>query len=177
MSIVTRASVLGATVGVLALGRVAATAVSAAERVDPGDVRALNASLASERAAYKAYADALATTVLTPPVSAVLARFQSEHGAHRDALAAALTQAGQTPSADAGTVAPESFGAEGDVLAYAYALERAQAEAYVLTVGPYKNRDFATLAASILGVTTARVALLAEALRRGPAYPTALVTA
>jgi hypothetical protein len=172
----TRALVLAAGAAAALAPLVRSSVTFAADRIDAGDVRALNASLSGERTAYKIYDDALASKLLSPPVAAVLTRFQSEHGAHRDALAAALTQAGQTPGTDAAPAEPESFRVEADVLSYSYALERALAAAFLQTVGPYKNRDYATLAASILGVTTARVALLGEALQRGPAYPTALVT-
>ncbi len=161
----------------LALVPVAGTSVArAADRIDGGDVKALNASLALERAAIKAYGDALAANILTPPVAAVLTRFQSEHTAQQNALVGALTQASATVGTDVATVDPESFKTESDVLAYAYTLERSIANAYVTSIASYKKSDYATLTASILGVTTTHVALLAEALRRGAPYPTGLVT-
>ncbi len=162
----------------LALVPAAGTVVAlAADRVDAGDVKALNASLALERAAVKAYGDAIGANILTPPVAAVLTRFQSEHTAQQNAIVGALTQASATIGTDVATEDPESFKTEADVLAYAYTLERAIANAYVTSIASYKNRDYATLSASILGVTTTHVALLAEALRRGAPYPTGLITA
>jgi hypothetical protein len=161
----------------LALVPAAGTVVAlAADRIDGGDVKALNASLALERAAIKAYGDALAANILTPPVAAVLTRFQSEHTLQQNAIVRALTQASATVGTDVATMDPESFEAEADVLAYAYTLERSIANAYVTGISSYKNRDYATLSASILGVTTTHVALLAEALRRGAPYPTGLIT-
>ncbi len=175
MSTCSRAHALGAAglLAALSLGRSAA----AADRVDPNDVKALDASLGFERFSVKAYADAVAANVLSPAVAGVLARFGNEHASARDAIVAAFTQLGQTPSTTATvTLNPETFGSEAQILAYVYALERTIATAYLASVGPYKSRDLATLAASILGATTARVALLGEALNHGPAYPTGVVT-
>ncbi len=175
MSTHSRAHALGAAglLAVAALGRPA----SAGDRVDPADVKALDGSLGYERFSIKAYADAVASNVLSVNVAGVLARFGNEHASARDALVAAFTQLGQTPSTTAtATLNPETFGSEAQVLAYAYALERTIAAAYLASVGPYKSRDLATLAASILGATTARVALLSEALNHGSAYPTGVVT-
>ncbi len=175
MSTCSRAHALGAAglLAVASLGRPA----SAADRADPNDVKALDVSLGYERAAIKAYADAVASNVLSVPVSGVLARFGNEHASARDAIVAAFAQLGQTPATTANaTLDPETFGSEAQVLAYAYAIERTIATSYLASVGPYKSRDLATLAASILGATTARVALLSEALNHGPAYPTGVVT-
>ncbi len=175
MSTLSRARAAGA-LATLALVPLALGSAGGAERVDGGDVKALGASLALERAAIKAYADALAANVLSPPVAAVITRFSNEHAAQRDAIVAALSQASATVPTDEAPLDAESFKTEGDVLAYAYSLERTIAGSYVKSVGPYKNRDYATLAASILGVTTTHVALLAEALRSGAPYPGGLVT-
>jgi hypothetical protein len=175
MSTSSRANVLAAA-GLLAVASLGGSA-AAADRADQNDVKALETSLGYERAAIKAYADAVASNVLSVPVAGVLARFGNEHASARDAIVAAFSQFGQTPSTTANaTLDPETFGTEAQVLAYAYAFERTIATSYLGSVGPYKNRDLATLAASILGATTARVALLSEALNHGPAYPTGVVT-
>ncbi|MBD5635291.1 MAG: DUF4439 domain-containing protein [Candidatus Eremiobacteraeota bacterium] len=176
MSSPSRASALAA-IGTLALIPFASSIALGAERTDPADQKTLSGSIASEEAAIKSYDDALAANVLTPPVAAVVTRFRSEHAAQRDALVAALGGATPQSATPAAAFEPESLKSEGDVLAYAYGFERTLAAAYLQTVASYKNREYATLAASIMGVTTTHVALLAEALRRSPAYPSAVVTA
>ncbi|MBC5822155.1 MAG: ferritin-like domain-containing protein [Candidatus Eremiobacteraeota bacterium] len=67
--------------------------------------------------------------------------------------------------------------AEIDVLGFAYTIERMLADVHLAPVATYRNRDYAKTAASILGVETTHVALLAEALRRNPAYPSSFVAA
>ena len=174
MSTLSRAHLI-ATAGSVALAATCSRALGA-ERIDPADVKALDASAALERAAGKTYADAAAANVLTPPVATVLARFQGDHASALAALTSAVSQAGQTVTSDVAPTGSETFSSEAAVLAYVYALERTIAFAYVQSVGQYKSRDFAMLAASIAGATTTHVALLAEALRRGPAYPSGLVS-
>lgn len=175
-----RANALGATSALVltspllaSLARAAATTTKA----DPGDLRLLDSSISFERAALKAYADAEATNVLTPTVLAVLKGFMADHQAHLDALVAVVAQSGATPSAETAAVPTATLTNEAEILVFAYAVERQGANTYLGTIAQYKNRDLATTAASMLGVDATHVALLAEALKRNPAYPSGFITA
>jgi len=175
-----RAGALGAASAfVLTAPSLHAQLVAAATRADAGDIRLLNTSIPLERAAIKAYADAAASNVLAPTVLAVLKTFMADHQAHLDALSAAVVQGGATPAADTAplpTPTP-SPATEPDILAFAYSIERLAASTYLAAVAQFKNRDLATTAASIVGVDATHVALLAEALKKNPAYPSSFVTA
>ena len=174
---ITRSSALGATSAVaLAAPLVFANFARAAQRADAGDIKLLNTAIPVERAAIKAYADAAALNVLSPSVLAVLRGFMADHTAHLDALVAAVTQGGATPAPESATLQTPPLKTEIDILDYAYTVERLAANTYLGTIAQFKNRDLATTAASILGVETTHVALLAEALRKNPAYPSSFVT-
>ncbi len=178
MPIISRASALGvSSVLALAAPLLFERVVLAAGKADPGDIKLLNTVIPLERAALKAYGDAAATNILTPPVLAVAKSFMADHQAHLDALVAAITQGGATPSADTAALATPTLATEADILNFAYTVERLAASTYLGTVAQFKNRDLATTAASIMGVATTHVALLAEALKKNPAYPTSFVTA
>lgn len=178
MPIISRAQALGATSAlVLSAPSLYARLVRAAGKADPADIKLLNTALSLERAAVKAYADATATNVLSPSVLAVFNAFAADHQAHLDALSAAVTQGGATPSTDSATLPTATLGNELDILNFAYSIERLAATTYLGSVAAFKNRDLATTAASIMGVDATHVALLAEALRKNPAYPSSFVTA
>ncbi len=147
----------------------------AADKVDADDVKSIATELALERAAVKAYTDSAALGVVSPPVLAVLNGFLADHTAHRDALIAALTAAGQQVPQDPAPLDTPTLHAEADVLSFAYTVERMLADAHLGAVPAFKNRDYAKTAASILGIETTHVALLAEALRKNPAYPSSFV--
>lgn len=177
MSTCTRAQALGAA-GAFGLAAPLLTRCAfAADKVDGGDLKSLATELALERSAIKAYTDAAALGVLSPSVLAVLNGFLADHNAHRDALITTYTTAGQTAPEDVAPLDTPPLHAEADVLNFAYTVERMLAGAHLTAVPVYKNRDYATTAASILGVETTHVALLAEALRRNPAYPSSFVVA
>lgn len=148
----------------------------AAQKADSGDVKLLNTAIPLERAAIKAYTDAAGTNLLSPPVLAVVKAFMADHQAHLEGLVAAVTQSGATPSADTATVETPALANELDILNYVYTVERLAAGTHLGTIVQFKNREFATTAASIMGVETTHVALLAEALRKNPAYPSSFVT-
>ncbi len=175
MPSLSRAQTLGtACAAALALG-FARTGVAAPSKIDGDDAKALATELALERAAVKAYTDAAAGKILTPPVLAVFNRFLADHTAHRDALVAALTAAGTTPTEDVAPLTVPDMKTEADVLEFVYTVERSLADGYVAAVSTFKNRDYAKIAASTLGVETTHVALIAEALRKSPAYPSGFV--
>ena len=175
MATLSRAHILGA---VAALGLGAPLLVHdsvAADRFDPSDLKALGTALALERAALDAYGKAIDSKALSAPVVAAVNVFVTDHTAHRDALIAAITALGQTPGTDLATLDTPTLGNEADILNYAYSIERTLANAHLSAVPTFHNRDYAKTAASILGVETTHVALLAEALRKGNAYPTSFV--
>lgn len=175
---ISRANALGATSAlVLTSPLLYAQLVSAAAKADAGDIKLLNTAIPLERAAIKAYGDAAATNLVSPNVLAVLKTFMADHQAHLDALSAAVTQGGATPSPDTAAVTAPTLASEADILAFALTIERLAANTYLGTVAQFKNRDLATTAASIMGVETTHVALLAEALKKNPAYPSSFVTA
>ncbi len=175
MSSISRANVLGA-VCALGLGAsLGSGSASAAARVDGDDLKALAANLALERAAIKIYTDALAANVLSKPVAAVLTGFLADHSTHRDTIVAAYATAGITPGVDLAPIPVTTAHADTEYLAYLLGIERTLAFAHLGAVGSYKDRDFAQRSGAILGVETTHVALLSEALAKGPAYPGGLV--
>ncbi len=177
MSNISRSSALGVASALAFAAPVLFDVVRAAGKIDQADVKLLNSAISLERAAVKAYADAQALNVLSPTVLAVSKGFMADHQAHLDALVAAVTQGGGTPSADLATVPSDTLRTEADILNFIYTVERLAANTYLTSVAQFKNRDFATTAAAILGVDATHVALLAEALRKNPAYPSSFVTA
>jgi hypothetical protein len=109
-------------------------------------------------------------------VLAVTQQVSTDHTAHAGALTAALVQAGQKPSDATATLTAPAMATEADILAFAYSVERQAATAYLSGIGQLKDRALAQTAAAILGVETTHVALLAEALRKFPAYPESVVS-
>ena len=175
---ISRASALGAaTAAVVAAPALFQRLALAASKADPADIKLLNIGIPLERAAIKAYADAAATNLLSPQVLVILKSFMADHQAHLDALAAAVTQGGATPSPDTATLTVPTLANELDILNFAYTVERLAASTYLSTIAQFKNRDLATTAAAIMGVETTHVALLAEALKKNPAYPSSFVSA
>lgn len=175
---ISRAKALGATSALILTSPLAyASLVAAATKADASDIKLLNTAIALERAAVKAYADAAATNLLSPTALSVLKSFMNDHQAHLDALSAAVTQGGATPAPETATIAAATLANEADILSFAYTIERLAANTYLGSIAQFKNRDFATTAASIMGVDATHVALLAEALKKNPAYPTSFVTA
>jgi hypothetical protein len=143
----------------------------AAQRADTGDVKGLNAAVALERAGVTAYTAATATGFLSPPVLDVIKAFTADHVAHLAALIAALKAIGATATDETAKLDYPTLATEADILNFAYTIERGAANAYVSVIPMFKNRDLAKISATILGVETTHVALLAEALAKGFAYP------
>ncbi len=153
----------GSAAGIFGVPLVSRFALAAAA-ADPSDLASLNAAVEIERAGIKAYTDALATGLLTPPVRVLAQRFIADHTAHRDALIGAVRTAGAQPSEATFALTTPSLGSERDILAFANVVEMKAAATYLSVVPDLKNRELAGVAASILGVETMHVALLAEAL-------------
>ncbi|MDQ2857444.1 MAG: ferritin-like domain-containing protein [Candidatus Eremiobacteraeota bacterium] len=176
MTAISRAEVLGVA-GALMLAAGGGCAVArAAQKGDPADIKALNAAVAVELAAIAAYTSVIATKLPAPAVLTVLNSFLADHRAHLETLSTAVTVAGGTPTTEAAPVQTPTFAKEGDVLAFVYTVERLAAGTHLGTLAEFKNRDLAKTSGSILGVETTHVALLAEALRQNPAYPSGFIT-
>jgi rubrerythrin len=177
MDVISRAKALGATSALALVGpSLLGQFLLAAEKIDPDDLKLLNVAIAYERAGIKAYTDAAATKLVSAPVFAVMQQFVADHTAHLSALTAAVTQAGGQPTGDTTQLTYPNFQSQTDIVTFAYGVERGAAGAYLSTIAAFKNRNFAQLAATILGVETTHVALLAQALHKNPAYPSGFVT-
>jgi hypothetical protein len=132
--------------------------------MSPADAEALNAAIELERAGIKAYADAAATGLVSPPVLMLAKRFMADHAAHRDALVGALRTAGITPSERVAPIATPPLANEHDIIGFAQVVEMKAASTYLSVIPDLDDRRLAGVAASILGVETTHVALLAQAL-------------
>lgn len=170
-----RAIFSGAAVGLIGLPALRAFA-SAATRASDSDLSILNVAIELERAGIKAYQDASATGLLSAHVGAVAAGFMRDHMAHRDALIAAVTAGGGTPSVKVANLPYPALKSESDILAFAKSVEEKAASTYLSVIPDLQDRHLAQVAASILGVETTHVALLAEALGQLPAYKNGFVS-
>lgn len=177
MTAISRAELLGVAGAVMLAAGGECAVAQAAQRGDPADVKTLNAAIAVELAAIAAYTSVAATSLLSPTVSSVLNSFLTDHRAHLETLGAVVTQAGGTITTEAVPVQTPPFAKEGDILAFVYTVERLAAGTHLGTLAEFKNRELAKTSGSILGVETTHVALLAEALRQNPAYPSGFTTA
>jgi rubrerythrin len=172
-----RASFLGYTsatalVGVSLLGEL----VSAAANIDPNDLTTLNAAIELESGGIKAYEDAAATKLLSPPVLKVALGFRADHVAHREALVATVRATGNKPSDKIAPFPPPALASEADVLAFAMFVEEKAASTYLSVISDFVDRNLAQVAAAILGIETTHVARLAEVLKTPLPYTHAFVT-
>lgn len=154
---------LGAT-GLVALMAGAARAAS------PKDVAVLNSAIPLERAGIKAYQDAASLGILSAPVLEVAKGFMTDHMAHRDALIAAVKANGGTASDETAKLVYPTLKTESDILAFAESVERQAASAYLSVFPVLEDKGLAKAAASILGVETMHVAILATVLKQGQPY-------
>ena len=177
MENISRAHVLGTLTILGAAGPLALGAASAASgpKIDPADVILLNGLLASAHGGIQLYNGAFTAKILSAPVSLALNAFASDYNAHRDILVAAITAGGGTPVPEASASQPSPTLAEQAFLESALAYERQTASLYLNAIPAMKNREITKTVASILGVVTAHIALLAEALRQNPAFPSSFV--
>jgi bacterioferritin (cytochrome b1) len=160
-----RAALLGAGSAIALVGMPLMTRmVDAAQNADPDDLATLNAAIALERAGIKAYVDAAKTGLLSPQILAVAQGFVADHGAHRDALIAAVIAGGGTPTPDTVALEYPALHSQNDILEFALVVENKAASTYLSVIPDLRNRDLAQVAASILGVETTHVATLSNAL-------------
>jgi rubrerythrin len=137
-----------------------------AEAATPRDIDLLNKEIELENAGIKAYTDAFKLNLLSPPVLEVAKRFRSDHQAHAEALAAAVRSAGGRPSTGTTKLEYPPLTSEADILAFAEKVERFASTAYLDDIGKLSNPVLAKLMASILGVETTHIAMLAAALKQ-----------
>jgi len=158
---VSRAKLLGTGTAMALIGpALLGPFITAAEAASEGDITILQGAATAERTAIKAYGDAAATGLLSPPVLAVAKGFMSDHMAHRDALEGAIKAAGVTPQTGVTAITYPPLKSETDILKFAETLERGAASAYLAGVAGLQDRGLAKVAASILGVETTHVAIL-----------------
>ena len=158
----------GAAVALLA-GR-PALAAKAAGGSHAGDVAILNAALGAEQQAIAAYQVGAESNLLQKPVLDLAVKFQSQHKAHADLLAATVKQLGGTAvSAKQHYDFPvASLKSQADVLRFAAGLEEGAVSAYLAAVPKFANRDLSKAAASILGDEAMHWAILRQALGEVP---------
>jgi hypothetical protein len=141
--------------------------IAAAEAADEGDVAILQVAIKLERAGIKAYQDAAGTNLLQPAVLEVAKGFMQDHIAHRDALIGAVKAAGATPTTETTVLAYPPLKTQEDILKFAESVERQAATTYLSVIPSFKDRTLAKVSASILGVETTHVAILAYTLKAG----------
>jgi hypothetical protein len=135
-----------------------------------GDIKILNVALGLEHEAIAAYQAGAESKLLDKPILDVAVLFQSQHKAHRDALAATIARAGGVP------VEPKAMSAyawprlasQTDVLMFAAKLEAGAASAYLGALRAIQNKEYLAAAASIMGNETQHLALLRQALKENP---------
>jgi rubrerythrin len=103
-------------------------------------------------------------------VLAVAKGFMADHQAHLGALEAAVRAAGATPSTNITAIAYPTLATEKDILKFAESVERTAASAYLSVFPVLEDKNLAKAAASILGVETMHVTVLAAALGEGVPY-------
>ena len=153
------------------LDRLVARAASA----DPGDLDTLNAAIELERAGIKAYDDAASTKLLSPKVLQVALLFRRDHQVHLAALSAAVQSGGGIVTDKTAHIDYPKLATESDVLAFAQVVEEKAASTYLSVVSEFKDRELAQVAASIMGVETIHVGILAQVLNAFPPYPSGFV--
>jgi rubrerythrin len=136
------------------------------------DLAMLNVALGLEYQGIAAYQVGAESGLLQKPVLETALRFQSDHKAHAALLAATVQKfGGKAVQAKK----PQEYGFpvdklknQADVLRFAAGLEKGASIAYLGTVPNFSNRDFARVAASILGDEAMHWAVLLSALGEDP---------
>ena len=135
----------------------------------------LNAAIELERAGIKAYDDAASTKLLSPGSTEYANLFQRDHRAHLAVLSAAVSAGGGVPSTKVAVLDYPRLATEKDVLEFARSVEEKAASTYLSVLPDLRDRGLAQAAASILGVESIHVGILAQALGSFPPYPSGLV--
>lgn len=151
-------------------------AVAAAAADTSGDLAILNFGYALETVAIAAYKAAAGTNLLPQPVLQVGLKFASQHADHQAALGAAIKQlSGKDPVAPAGPFNFPALKSANDILNFAKTLEETAVGAYYGAIGKFQSPALQAAAASIIGIESEHVAVLAAALQQNP-IPSAFVT-
>jgi hypothetical protein len=171
MSTISRATILTAVPTAALFGGFLTSLVTAASAAPSKDIDLLNsAAIPLERAGIKAYEDAAALNILSPGVLTVAKGFLADHKAHLGALEAAVRAAGATPSTDVTALTYPPLKTQEDILKFAESVERTAASAYLSVFPVLEDKNLAKAAASILGIETMHVTVLAAALGQGIPY-------
>lgn len=162
--------------GVMAMGIVGeglSFGVAAAQTAS-SDLQTLQFAFTLENVAVAAYKLGAGSGLLSADIVAVGTKFAGQHQDHANALKGAIESVkGQVPAIPTKINFP-AFKNQDDILKFALALESAAVGAYYTSSGKFMNRDFASAAASIVGVEATHVAILSSALKMDP-IPTAFV--
>jgi rubrerythrin len=162
--------VLSASAVLLLSGR-EALAQSAAANPE-GDVNILNVALVLEYEAINAYQLGAASGLLLKPVHDVAVRFQADHKAHRDALAATIRKLGGTPAAEtkledtARSLKAEMLKSQAEVLDLAARLELGATNAYLGVIPAFRDTQLAKVAGRLAADETLHWTLLNNAMGR-----------
>ena len=162
--------VLSASAVLLLSGREALAQAAAGN--PQGDVNILNVALALEYEAINAYQLGASSGLLQKPVLDVALRFQSDHKAHRDALAATIRKLGGTPAMEtkldetARSLKADMLKSQSDVLDLAARLEMGATNAYLSVIPSFKDTQLAKVAGRLAADETLHWALLNNALGR-----------
>ena len=154
----------------------AATMKKTGDDTQASDVKILNGALAAEQQGIAAYQVGAESGLLQKPALDLAVQFQSHHKAHRDLLAATITQLGGMPveAKQKYDFPVDKLKSQADVLRFAAGLEQGAVSAYLGAIPQFDNRDLAKAAGSILGDEAMHWAVLRNALGENP-VPAAFV--
>lgn len=136
------------------------------------DIDILNVALGLEHEAINAYQLGAQSGLLQKAILDVAVRFQSDHKAHRDALATTIRKLGGTPVAErkledyAMALKADTLKNQADVLALAARLELGATNAYIGVIPSFKDAALAKVAARLAADETMHWTILNNALGR-----------
>lgn len=134
------------------------------------DVNILNVALGLEHEAINAYQLGAGSGLLQKPVLAVAVSFQSQHKAHRDAVAATIRKMGGTAVAEkslaqyAASLNADGLKNQTDVLMLARRLELGATNAYLGVIPAFKDNHLGQVAARLAADETMHFTVLTQAL-------------
>ena len=161
---------LSATTIALLGGQEAMAGKMKAKGSSAGDVAILNVALGLEHEAINAYTLGAQSGLLDKGTLDVAVRFQSDHKAHRDALAATITKLGGTPVAEksladyATALNAASIKSAGDILTLARRLELGAVNAYLGVIPSLGDKELAKVAARLAADETMHWTILNNAM-------------
>ncbi len=132
------------------------------------DVDLLNAAIGLEQEAQFAYKAAAGTKLLSADVLAVATKIVAQHAEHEQALAAAVTKMGGTPTKAKDKYDLPELKSQTDILKFALGKEMEAANAYFDIVKTASAVTVKSLVGSIMNDETTHVVTLASALGMSP---------